>query len=257
MIKIIVFILTASAIIYCLHMLCLWLERHGYLYYMNKKAGTGFLASTLEMINGVLNPAVKHTIEMKQNQITVDKQKANDDTDKNNYKINFFIKTDRLIVKKPTLDDIDNQFLLQSDPDVMQYIAEGKPREIEKVRQLLIKLIAHQEKHGFSLGSVFEKDTGTFVGRAGLIYLGIDDTQPEIEIGYALLKEHWNKGYATELAIALIDWGFHNLSVDKLVGVTHPNNVRSRHVLEKAGMNYIGIHHCYNNDVAKFEITRI
>lgn len=83
MIKIIVFILTASAILYCLHKICLWLEKHGYLYYMNKKADTGFLASTLEMINGVLNPAVKHTIEMKQNQVTVDKQKAEDDSDKN------------------------------------------------------------------------------------------------------------------------------------------------------------------------------
>lgn len=170
--------------------------------------------------------------------------------------MNILLETDRLIVKKPSLDDVDDQFILQSDRDVMQYIAEGKPREIEKVRQLLIKLITHQEKHGFSLGSVIENNTGTFIGRAGLIYLGIDDTQPEIEIGYALLKEHWNKGYATELAVALIDWGFKNLSVDKLVGVTHPDNVRSQHVLEKAGMHYIGLHYCYNNNVAKFEIIR-
>lgn len=83
MIKIIIIILTASAIIYCFHKICLWLEKRGYLYYMNKKADTGFLASTLEVINGVLNPAVKHTIEMKQNQVTVDKQKAEDDADKN------------------------------------------------------------------------------------------------------------------------------------------------------------------------------
>lgn len=83
MLKFILVAIITVVSLYCLHKLCLWLERHGYLYYMNKKADTGFIAGTLEMINGVLNPAVKHTIEMKQNQATVEKQKAEDDTDRN------------------------------------------------------------------------------------------------------------------------------------------------------------------------------
>ena len=83
MIKIIIIIFAACVIIYCLHRLCLWLEKNGWIYYINKKSESGFLAGTLEQMNSLLNPAVKHTIEMKQNQTTVEKQKAQDDSDKN------------------------------------------------------------------------------------------------------------------------------------------------------------------------------
>jgi hypothetical protein len=78
MLKILSIIFTICIFIYGLHKLCVWLEKNGYLYYINKKSDMGFLSGSLEAVNSMLNPAVKHTIEMKQNQATVEKQRAND-----------------------------------------------------------------------------------------------------------------------------------------------------------------------------------
>src|SRR3990167_8148720 len=169
--------------------------------------------------------------------------------------MSIFLKTKRLIINTPESIDFDNLYALQLDADVMQYIGQGV-RTPTEVRSGLEKAIAHQKKYGFSLGCVFEKESGAFVGRAGLIYLAYDDAQPDIEVGYALTKDAWNKGYATELSKALIDWGFQNLSVTKLVAVINPKNDRSRRVLEKVKMNYVGRAHYWNNEVALYDIHK-
>lgn len=169
--------------------------------------------------------------------------------------MSIFLETKRLIINTPESIDFDNLYALQTDADVMQYIGQGV-RTSAEVTSGLEKAITHQKKYGFSLGCVFEKESGVFVGRAGLIYLAYDDTQPDIEVGYALTKDAWCKGYATELASALINWGFQHLPVTKLVGVINPRNDRSRRVLEKVRMNYVGLAHYWNSEVALYDIHK-
>ncbi len=165
------------------------------------------------------------------------------------------IETSRLLFKPPSLENLNNVFALFSDPDVMRYVGSGVRTRDETIASLN-KMIAHYEKHGFAMGDVFLKETGEYVGRGGLIYLELKDDQPDIEIGYTLQKKFWGRGYATEIAVAVIDWAFKNLSVSRLFGVIRPENTASRHVLEKAGMHYIGQFHHYDNEVSKFEIVK-
>ena len=167
----------------------------------------------------------------------------------------FLIKTPRLILKPSTLDDFENTYAHQSDLDTMRYI--HKARDREEVKASLDKSILHYQKHGFSIGSVFEKETGAFIGRAGLFYLGYDDTQTEIEVGYILNKKFWGKGYATELAKAIIEWGFQHLPINKLIAVIHPENEKSRHVIKKTGMEYVGRIYLYDKENEKYEIHRV
>ena len=169
--------------------------------------------------------------------------------------MSVLLETKNLIINIPQLADFDNLYALQTDTDVMKYIGQGIRTQSE-VMTGLEKAIAHQEKHGFSLGCVFEKESGLFVGRAGLIYLAYDDTQPEIEVGYALTKTAWGKGYGAELAKALINWGFQHLAVSKLVAVINPHNERSRRVLEKVHMNYVGRALYWDNEVALYDIQK-
>lgn len=169
--------------------------------------------------------------------------------------MSIFLETKRLIIRIPQFMDFDNLFALQADAEVMRYIGQGVRTQSE-VMTGLEKAIAHQEKYNFSLGCVFEKETNNFVGRAGLIYLAYDDTQPDIEIGCALTKNAWNKGYATELSRALVDWGFQHLSTTKLVAVINPNNDSSRRVLEKIKMSYVGRTNYFNNEVALYAIYK-
>lgn len=165
------------------------------------------------------------------------------------------LETQRLIVKPTSYENLDQVYTLFADPEVMRYVGRGvKTRE--ETLDYLKKFINHYEKHGFGFGDVYEKESGLFVGRAGLIFLELKDDQPDIEVGYALHKKFWKKGYATELAKAFLDWGFKHLPVNKLVAVIRPENEESRRVLEKSGMHYVGRENCYGTQVAKYAIFK-
>lgn len=152
----------------------------------------------------------------------------------------IFLETKRLILKPPEQSDLDNLLALRSEPEVMQYVGDGNIQTLEQVQEVLDTIIEYQKKHGFGFCSVYEKETGNFVGQAGLFHVGFDEKQQEIEVGYRLQKKFWGKGYATELTKAIIKWGFEHLPNMYLIGLTHPENKRSQHVLEKAGMIYTG-----------------
>lgn len=169
--------------------------------------------------------------------------------------MNIFIETPRLIIKPPNWIDFEAYHGLLSDPEVMRYIGKGI-RTREETQENLQNQINHFNKHDFSLGFVYEKQTGLFVGRAGLVYLEMKDDQPDIEIGYALHQQFWNKGYGVELVKACIHWGFQHLPIKQLLAVIHPDNERSRKVLERAGMHYWGRRHCYQMEVAQYFIDK-
>jgi RimJ/RimL family protein N-acetyltransferase/predicted acetyltransferase len=166
-----------------------------------------------------------------------------------------FIETSRLLIKAPSFDDFAAICELNANPEVMRYIEICRPQS--KVREFLEKAINHFQKHGFSFGTVIEKSSNRIIGQAGILYLAYDDTQPEIEIGYRLHPDYWHKGYATELARILIEWGFKHLSINKLIAVIQPENQASRRVLERVGMHYVGRIEAYNTTVAKYEIDKI
>ena len=151
--------------------------------------------------------------------------------------MSVFLETKRLILKTAELSDLDMLVALRSDFDVMESTGYGGTQTKEEVREYLDFAISYQEKHGMGFCLVFEKESGSFIGEAGLFHLLFDDTQPEIELGYHLHKKFWGKGYGTELARALIQWGFENLSINKLVSTTYPDNIASQKVLTKAGFD--------------------
>ena len=165
------------------------------------------------------------------------------------------VETKNLIIISQKLDDFDNLYTLQADAEVMKYIGKGVRTQAE-VMSGLEKAIIHQEKHGFSLGCVFEKESSLFIGRAGLIYLAYDDTQPDIEVGYAFIRTAWGKGYGVELAKSLVNWGFQHLTVSKLVAVINPRNEHSRRVLGKIPMDYVGRANYWDNEVDLYNIWK-
>lgn len=165
-----------------------------------------------------------------------------------------YLETARLIVVYPEPAHFKDWFKLQSDPDVMHYIS-GKPRTRAEVKHYFTKNLLHLKKHGFCcVGSVFEKASNQFIGRAGLIFLGYDDTQPEIEIAYSLHKIFWGRGYATELARAFIEWRFKNLKVNRLIAISNPENVKSWQVMIKFGMNYADKMQYHGVEVVRYEV---
>lgn len=162
----------------------------------------------------------------------------------------YLLETDRLKLRPFESGDTGLLYGLHSDVQVMRYVGNGVQTQ-EKVLQCFNRCQEHQAQYGFSMWAVFEKTTQAFVGRAGLIHL---DQTSDIEVGYVLHRDFWGKGYATELANALVSWGFSALGLDKITAIAVPENTASRHVMEKIGMRYVRDDVFYGTAVAYYEL---
>ena len=90
------------------------------------------------------------------------------------------IETERLRLRMFTPDDLDDLARLYADREAMQYIGTGQPLSREKAEIALQRTMEHWHNHGFGGWAVGLKESGKFIGRAGLFYL---DNTPEIEVG--------------------------------------------------------------------------
>lgn len=108
-----------------------------------------------------------------------------------------------------------------------------------------------KEKIGFC--ALFEKKTGKFAGWCGLWIL---QETGETEVGYAVAKEFWGKGYAAEAAKVFLDYGFKNLGLEQIVAVAYPKNFGSRRVMEKIGMKYAGTGNFYGKKLVLYTIKK-
>ncbi len=119
----------------------------------------------------------------------------------------------------------------------MRYVG-GSTTSVEESGEKLQRLIDHQERHGFSLWAVVERESATVIGDAGLTLYA--HRGPDVELGYRLKVPYWGKGYATEAARAWLRHAFDELGLRRILAVTHEENEASRRVLEKIGMRYDG-----------------
>jgi RimJ/RimL family protein N-acetyltransferase len=145
------------------------------------------------------------------------------------------IETDRLDLRPLTIADLGALHELYADPGAMRF-AGGPTGSVEESEARLRRLIEHQERHGFSLWAVVERESANVIGDAGLVLL--EFRGPEIELAYRLKTPAWGKGYATEAATAWVAYAFDELGLARIVAVTHPENVASQRVLEKVGMRF-------------------
>jgi len=162
------------------------------------------------------------------------------------------LETERLILREVSEDDFDDLYRMNSDPLIMKYVGDGTTRNHEQMTTELGILISHYtRKPGLGIWATILKSTNTFVGASGLVYY---DNTPEIEIGYRMLKEHWNNGYATEASIGLLKYGFKTIGLRKIVSSAHVENFASRRVMEKIGMRHIDNRVHYSCLQAYYEI---
>lgn len=162
------------------------------------------------------------------------------------------LETTRLILRPMNEADVDAVFAMRSDADVMRFMRPMQMKRSEA--QGWINLVSSRwetEKIGFC--AVIEKASGKFVGWCGLWRL--QETK-ETEVGYALFKEFWSKGFAVEAAEAVLRYGFNDLNLEKIVAVAEPENKNSRRVMERIGMNFDYIGKFYERDLVHYSINK-
>ncbi|KQY23600.1 GCN5 family acetyltransferase [Cellulomonas sp. Root485] len=149
-----------------------------------------------------------------------------------------YLATDRLTLRPFTADEADLLIELDSDPAVMRFLSGGEPTPPEIVREgHLPSILAGYERWDgrFGLFAARETESGAFVGWFCL-RPERDGPLDEVELGYRLRQDAWGKGYATEVAAALVDKAFSELDVQVVWGATMSLNRASQKVMEKVDM---------------------
>ena len=154
--------------------------------------------------------------------------------------VNFYMKiigTTRLILRTFEEKDIEPLSLINQDPKVCEFLPVMLSRA--ETEMMIKKFIDHHNKNKFSPYAVELKSTNEMIGWCGLMIPGFEaHFTPCVETGWRLGSQHWNQGYATEAAKAVLQYAFETLDLKEIVSFTAVNNIRSRRVMEK-----IGLHH--------------
>ena len=145
------------------------------------------------------------------------------------------IETARLLLRLPRADDLGPWADMMADEQAARFIGGVMPREV--CWRGLMTMIGAWHAQGFAMFSVVEKATGRWVGRLG-------PWQPEgwpgTEVGWAIARECWGRGYATEGATAAINWAFDTLGWSNVIHCIDAANAQSHAVARKLGSRIVG-----------------
>jgi len=146
------------------------------------------------------------------------------------------IRTKRLILRPWQESDLPLFAIMNSDPKIMEYIPSGL-QSAEESNQYAQSIIEHFKKRGWGKWAVSEINGADFIGYIGLCYVDYEAPfTPAVEIGWRLAFDFWNKGYATEGALAALKYAFETINLQEVVAVTPQQNFRSIAVMKKIGM---------------------
>ncbi|MGA2187809.1 MAG: GNAT family protein [Steroidobacteraceae bacterium] len=145
------------------------------------------------------------------------------------------IATARLHLRDFVKSDFAAVYAYSSDPRVTKFLFFG-PRDEDSTADYLEGLLASQEeipRTRFEL-AVEERASGRVIGACDLSLI----ERNVVDLGYMLGLPDWGKGYATEIALALVDAAFFDLRADRIISTVDVNNKASIRVLEKIGMRW-------------------
>ncbi|HMK86328.1 MAG TPA: GNAT family protein [Steroidobacteraceae bacterium] len=150
-------------------------------------------------------------------------------------KLTVPLRTARLNLREFARTDFEAVLAYSADPRVTRYLLFG-PRDEQSTAEYLKGLLASQHevpRTRFEL-AVEESASGRVIGACDLSLV-----EPAVvDLGYMLAAPDWGKGYATEVALALVDAAFCDLRAERVISTVDVNNKASIRVLEKIGMRW-------------------
>ncbi|HXA34877.1 MAG TPA: GNAT family protein [Steroidobacteraceae bacterium] len=145
------------------------------------------------------------------------------------------IRTARLNLRDFVDSDFHAVYAYSSDPRVTRYLFFG-PRDEENTADYLEGLLSSQRERPrtrFEL-AVEESASGRVIGACDLSLV----ERNVVDLGYMLAIDAWGRGFATEIALALVDAAFFDLRAERVISTVDVNNGASIRVLEKIGMRW-------------------
>lgn len=149
------------------------------------------------------------------------------------------LQTPRLILRQWQDSDTAPFIQMCADDEVMRYFP--KKLDATEATAFIERIRTAIETRGWGLFAVELKATGEFIG-----FIGLHVHPPELkiadapEIGWRLLPQYWNQGYATEGAKAVLKYAFRTLRLEKVISFTACVNTPSERVMQNIGLEKVG-----------------
>lgn len=143
--------------------------------------------------------------------------------------------TERLALRPLSLSDGDALYEIFAEKNVTDYFPNPNPPDRAKIDRIIESQLHHWQEHDCGWWAVEDLTDKALMGWCGLQYLPDTD---EMEVAYMLGKAFWGQGYATEAALASLNYGIQKMKFKMIVGIVHPKNRASQNVLEKIGMQF-------------------
>jgi len=150
------------------------------------------------------------------------------------------ITTERLILRNYKIEDWERVHIYGSDPDFSKYELWG-PNTLEDTHKFIAEMAQQTEanpQYKFDF-AVCLKDSGLLIGGCGIRQE--TESSQVANLGWAINPEFQKKGYATEAARALIEFGFKKLNLSLIYATCDTRNLPSYKVMEKLGMKKVGL----------------
>ena len=144
--------------------------------------------------------------------------------------------TERLQVRHLTPADLDDLAALCADAEAMRYMDDGSLLSREECAKWIEVCQTKYATCGYGTSGVYDKTSGAFIGFCGVVRGPESDFD---EIIYALGQPHWGKGYATEVARAMLDYVFGLSELDAIYATIHADNTVSQKMMPKLNMTFV------------------
>lgn len=145
--------------------------------------------------------------------------------------------TSRLLIRQVEAADAVAMFAVYGDATAMQWVGDGRVLTLAQCEEWIDVTQRNYEDRGYGMFAIDRQDTGETIGFIGLVHPG---GHPTPELKYALRRDAWKKGYATEAARALLRYAV-TLGLREIIAIVVPDNAASMAVLLKSGMTTGGL----------------
>ncbi|MGG3284347.1 GNAT family N-acetyltransferase [Paenibacillus solani] len=148
------------------------------------------------------------------------------------------LETERLRLRRVSMQDADQMFAYASDNEVARYVTWETHSSIDDSKNFIQFILFQYAKHDIAPWAIELKESGRMVGTVDFVWWKPE--QQIAEIGYVLARECWGQGLMTEAAAALLELGFGRMELERIQARCFSENIGSQRVMEKIGMSYEG-----------------
>jgi ribosomal-protein-alanine N-acetyltransferase len=149
----------------------------------------------------------------------------------------YWLTTERLALRRFTGDDLDWLASVYADADVTRHL--GGTRDRAQTEEMLnVRILDYYEHHpGLGIWMTVDRSSRE---RVGFHLLNHIHGESIVQIGFTLMKTAWGRGFGTEMAAAVLRYGFVDMSLPHIAGIANLENLASQRVLQKIGLHRHG-----------------